>query len=262
MTDQEIKPMEITESPKSTSKYGFVNSTDIGELYDNFRVFQEFIKTNKIDITDRNCPLEHITTLKKYHTELKKREEQMDNYKKRIQETTSKGKDISHEVLDSFGQFETPGGKDFNTFVACTLEIVQKQDIEIAKLREANTKIMEIDQLKNGNNKRSSSYRGLEEVEEQLSKRAKLINESPIIASEHAKGTAPKVLTYDPLNGLDIKKTQAAGSFLANFVSKDYGQKFHNLNENTKEYLEKTINTQTTNKKPTNVTMDGALGKF
>jgi len=268
MTDSETKPMEIIEPIKQTttttttpSKSGFVNSTDIGELYDNYINFRDYIKTNNIDITDRNCPIVHINTLKKYHTELTKREEQMENFKKRLQSTT-KGKQISNEVLDSFGQFDTDGGREFNTFVACNLEIIQQQDIEIAKLREANTKSIVADQLKNGNNKRSSSYRGIEEVEEQLSKRSKLINEtSSTPATDFTKGTAPKTITYDPLNGIEVRNVSAAKSFLNTFVSKDYYPKFNN-SPGAKEYLEKSINTPTSHNKPSNVTMDSGLKNF
>ncbi len=254
MSEIETKPMEIVESQKPT-KPGFMNSTDIGELFDNFTKFQEFIKNNKIDITSRECPLEHITTLKKYHTELKKREEQMENYKKRIQGTT-KGKTISNEVLDAFGQFDSQGGREFNTFVACTLELVQQQDIEIAKLREANSKIIATDQLKNGNNKRQSSYRSIEESEEQLAKRSKLINETPVTSDDHSKGIAPKTIIYDHLKGINVKNTSAANSFLQNFVSKDYYQQFDNTSPAHKAYHEKIINTQVTQNKPSNVNMD------
>ena len=226
---------------------GFFNSQNIVQLNKNYEDFLNFIHENKIDILSRNCPRAHKDVLRKYEIEMEKREKEFDEYKKVIEGTPS-AKFLAPEVKDAFGQFGTEAGDKFNTFVSCTREALQ------AKSEENVRQAMEIQQLKEQmNRKRPSSNDRLGYGDEQISKKSRVENED----GSSSKVIPQKTLRYDPLQGMQVKRQEAANSFLNQFVSTvGYYQEFQNQNPNSERYHQKIIDTEGSYHKPTGVTSD------
>jgi len=231
---------------------GFYNSTNIVQLNKNYQDFLDFIRENKIDILSRNCPRAHKDILRKYEIEMEKREKEFDEYKKIIDSTPS-AKFLAPEVKDAFGQFGTEASDKLNTFVSCTREAFQSKEDENLKLA------MEIQQLKQEvNRKRPSSNERLGYDDEQQAKRLRIENED----GSSSIGTLQKNVRYNPLEATQVKRQEAANSFLNQFVSTvGYYQEFKNQTPESVKYLQKIIDTETSYKKPAGVVSDDSYLK-
>jgi len=231
---------------------GFYNSTNIVQLNKNYQDFLDFIHENKIDIISRSCPRVHKDILRKYELEMERREKEFDEYKK-ILEGTPSAKFLAPEVKDAFGQFGTEASEKFNTFVSCTREAYKGKEEENLKLA------MEIQQLKQEvSRKRPSSNERLGYGDEQPAKRIRIENEDGSSSTE----TPQKTVRYSPLEEQQVRRKEAANSFLSQFVSNvGYFQEFKNQTPDNIKYIQRIIDTETSFKKPAGVTSDDNLLK-